>query len=123
VLPGPYLPVVVRSGRADAVGVGMIACAALARLGGVLLRAVSMVICPGVTGISSVSFRGLFTNLSQMDSWWAARYRWLFWPSDWGACWAFNENSTSWGRSPAQQALLVLVVAFSVSQLFIISLC
>ena len=74
-----------------------------------------------LASVRSASWGAVYESEPDWDSWWAARYRWPFWPSAWGAYWAFNENSTSWGRLRARdKALLVLVVAFSVSQLFII---
>jgi len=101
---------------------GMIACAALARLGGVLLRAVSDGHLPwGYWHQFSQLPGGLFTNLSQMGLVVGGPLSMAFLAIGLGRVLGIQRKFHLLGSlTRADKALLVLVVAFSVSQLFII---
>ena len=101
---------------------GMIACAALARLGGVVLRAISDGnFARGYWHPFSLLPGGLFTNLSQLGLVVGGPLSMAFLAVGLGRVLGIQRRFHLLGSlTRADKALLVLVVAFSVSQLFII---
>ena len=100
---------------------GMIACAALARLGGVLLRAVSGGQLPWGNWLQfGLHPGGLFTNLSQLGLVVGGPLSMAFLAIGLGRVLGIQRKFHLLGSlTRADKALLILVVAFSVSQLSI----